>query len=232
MPKVNYISANDIAFAAQLQTFKTNIGSYATTLGVSPAQVAAQAADADYFGFVLACQQIMLNGSQQWTAWKKLTRAGGPVPPAGAPVAPVFPDTVAAVLPGIEARFRALVQQIKVHPNYNTSIGEALGIEGAEQVGPDLATVQPDITATIVGDHVEIGWTWMKFAAFLDQCELQVDRGDGQGRRLLAIDTTPGYNDTQPFPATPTKWTYWAIFRVGDAQVGLWSKPVTVTVSL
>ena len=63
-------------------------------------------------------------------------------------------------------------------------------------------------------------------------CELQVDRNDGKGRVVLAYDTTPGYNDTQPFPATPTKWTYWAIYRVGDSQVGLWSKPVTITVSL
>jgi hypothetical protein len=41
---------------------------------------------------------------------------------------------------------------------------------------------------------------------------------------------TPGYTDTQPFPAAPTKWTYRAIYRVGDSQVGLWSLPVSVTV--
>lgn len=230
MAKADYLSSNDNAFVAQLQTFKTNIGGYATTLGVGAGQVTAQAADADYLGYVVASQQIMGNGSQQWTSWKNYTRAGGPVPPAGEPVAPVFPTAVTAVAPGVEARFRALVKQIKANGNYNAAIGEALGIEGAQQTGPDLATIQPDITATIVGGHVEIGWGWGGQAAFLDQIELQVDRG--QGRGLLAIDTTPGYNDTQPFPATPAKWTYWAIFRVGDAQVGLWSKPVTITVSL
>jgi len=232
MPKSNYISTNDLAFVAQMITFKTNIGGYATTLAVSPAQVAAQAADTDSLGYVVACQQITGNAAQQWTAWKNYTRSGGPVPPTGAPVIPTFPTAVPAAPPGVEARFRALVKQIKANANYNSGIGEALGIEGAQLTGPDMATIQPDITATIVGSHVEIGWGFLGFGAFLDQCEIQVDRGDGKGRVLLAIDTTPGYNDTQSFPATPTKWTYYAIFRVGDSQVGLWSKPVTVTVSL
>ena len=62
----------------------------------------------------------------------------------------------------------------------------------------------------------------------LDLCELQVDRG--QGWQLLAMDTTPNYTDTAPFPATPTKWKYRAIYRVGDAQVGVWSGVVEIVV--
>src|SRR5438034_1360522 len=77
MPKSDYIHQNEDAFSAQLKTFKTNIGGYATTLGVTPAQVAGQAADSDYFAYVLACQATMRNGSQQWTAWKDLVRGGG-----------------------------------------------------------------------------------------------------------------------------------------------------------
>jgi hypothetical protein len=61
-------------------------------------------------------------------------------------------------------------------------------------------------------------------------CEIQVDRADGKGFVALAFDTTPGYVDSQPFPATPVKWTYQAIYRVGDARVGQWSKPVSITV--
>ena len=56
-----------------------------------------------------------------------------------------------------------------------------------------------------------------------------MDRGDGKGFIPLAFDTTPGYMDTQPFPAAPVKWTYRAIYRVDDNQVGQWSKPVSVT---
>ena len=54
--------------------------------------------------------------------------------------------------------------------------------------------------------------------------ELVVDRSDNKGEVLLAQDTTPNYTDTTPFPATPTKWTYRAIYRVGDSRVGQWSE--------
>ena len=56
--------------------------------------------------------------------------------------------------------------------------------------------------------------------------EIQVDRGDGKGWAFLTYDTTPNYTDTFPLPAAPTKWTY----RVGDAQVGVWSNTVEITV--
>lgn len=39
---------------------------------------------------------------------------------------------------------------------------------------------------------------------YLDMILLQVDR-DGKGFQFLANDTTPGYTDTMPFPATPIK---------------------------
>lgn len=66
MAKSDYLSPNDESFAAQLQTFKNTVGAYSVMLGLSPAQVTAQAADADYFQYVLACQSIMRNGGVQW----------------------------------------------------------------------------------------------------------------------------------------------------------------------
>ena len=101
---------------------------------------------------------------------------------------------------------------------------------GAQQSAPDFSTLQPIIDAQIGGNRVEVSWGWSGNAAFLDMIELQVDRGDGKGFVFLTYDTTPGYTDTAPLPATPVKWTYRDICRVGDAQVGVWSKPVSVTV--
>jgi hypothetical protein len=230
MAKTNYIAANDNAFAAQLNLFKNKIGDYAATVGVTAAQKTTQAADADYFNYLLQCQEMMQTGAQQWTAWKDLTRDGGTLPPTGAPVLPTLPAAVPSVAPGVEARFRALAKAIKAHANYNQSIGEALGIEGAQQVAPDLTVLKPEIQVLISGNRVEVDWGWQGNSAFLDLCELQVDRGDGKGFALLAYDTTPGYVDTAPFPATPTKWTYKAIYRVGDAQTGQWSNPVSLIV--
>lgn len=230
MRKSDPIKANDAAFNAQMQTFKNNIGDYATVLKLDPGQITGQAADADYFDYSLKCQAITIQTGQSWTAWKDLARDGGTPPPGGAPVMPKLPTVVPAVAPGIEARFRALVQLIKASPNYNEAIGKALGIEGAQQTGPDLTAVQPEIEAIINGTQVNVKWGWGGNSAYLDICEIQVDRGDGKGYVFLTFDTTPGYTDTQPFPATPTKWTYRAIYRVGDAQVGLWSLPVNITV--
>ncbi len=76
---------------------------------------------------------------------------------------------------------------------------------------------------------MEIPWGWQGHSAFLDLIQLEVDR-DGTGFKLLAYDTTPGDIDTEPFPATPTKWIYRAIYRVGDAQVGVWSDTKEIAV--
>jgi hypothetical protein len=49
-----------------------------------------------------------------------------------------------------------------------------------------------------------------------------VSNGAKRLRRLIS--------DSIHFPATPTKWKYRAIYRLDDAQVGLWSAEVSVTV--
>ena len=182
MPKSDYINPNDTAFSAQLQTFKNNIGGYATLLSATPAQVAAQAADAAYLAYVIACNDAVQNSAQQWTGWKNLVRGGGTVPAAGAPLAAVFPVTVAAVGLGVEVRFRALCQQIKMNPNYNVPMGEALGIEGPVHSPTPAATLQPAIEVHISGNHVLVKWGWQGNRAFIDMCEIEVDRGDEIGR--------------------------------------------------
>jgi len=77
---------------------------------------------------------------------------------------------------------------------------------------------------------VLLKWNFGGYAAWLDAIELQTDRADGKGYVSLAMDTTPGYTDTQPFPTTRTVWTYRAIFLLNDARVGVWSQPVSIAV--
>jgi hypothetical protein len=122
------------------------------------------------------------------------------------------------------------VQRIKAANGYTVPMGQALGIEGAVQTGPDMALIQAILTLTLQGNAVLVGWGWQGFSAFLDMLEIQVDRGDGKGFVFLTYDTTPNYTDTFPLPATPTKWKYRAIYRVGDAQVGVWSNEVSIVV--
>ena len=117
------------------------------------------------------------------------------------PAAPVLPAAVPPVDPGVEPRFRALAKQIQAHASFNTAIGEALGIEGPEQSGPEMATIQPAITAKTQGNTVLVGWDWSGQRAFLDICEIQVDRGGGAA--LSCSPTTPRQTTPTPRPSRP-----------------------------
>jgi hypothetical protein len=230
MRKSDPILQNDQAFAGQMQTFKSEIGNYATTLSLSADIIKGQAADADYFDYCVKCQHIMLSCGQQWTVWKDLTRDGGTPPPTGVPAMPTLPVAVPPVSPGVEARFRDLIQQIKLNPNYNVAMGQALGIEGAQETPPDMTSVQPPLTLTFKGNHVQVNSGWQGYSAYFDQIQHQVDRGDGKGLGLLAVTTSVHYIDPTPIPTTPARWTYRSVYLVNDVQVGQWSNPVSITV--
>jgi hypothetical protein len=144
--------------------------------------------------------------------------------------APPLPADVVAVNPGALTRIFAQVQSIKNSGKATDTISTNLGIVGGATASPDTSVVQPIISAKVSGSEVDLKWGWQGLSAWLDSCEIQVDRGDGKGFVLLTIDTTPNYTDTQPFPAAKAIWTYRAIYRVNDAQVGLWSQTVSVTV--
>jgi hypothetical protein len=124
----------------------------------------------------------------------------------------------------------ALVQTIKNSGKCTDAIGEDSGVIGSVASRLDLNTVVPVITAQVAGGAVHFGWGYNGNRSSLSGCEIQVDRGDGKGYGLQTVDTKPNYVDTQPFPATKTVWSYRAIYRVDDAEVGQWSKVVSVAV--
>ena len=236
MAKTDFVKVRDMDFITQMLLFKNIIGNYAALLELTPAEVAAQAVDGDYFNYIFECQQSIQSSSLAMTALKKTIRAGRtpPVPgvpgAASGPVFPAYPAAVPVAAAGVEGRFRALVKKIKLHPRYTLTIGEHLGIESPDHTAPDLNTVQPVIRLALSGNHVHVRWGWGGHSVYLDMIELEVDRGDGQGFGLLNFDTTPGYTDPAAMPAALTKWKYRAIYRVGDHRVGLWSNEASITV--
>ncbi len=236
MAKNDLIAKSDPAFAQQLQTFKNNIGEYAAWLGLTPEQVAAQAADADYYQSVVHGQQAMLSHSKAWTVLRKTLRKGdatltdSTTAPAANVPAYTPPPAPPPVAYGIESRFRPLVRQVKASVNYTTAIGKELGIEAVDHAAPDLNAVQPVITATVNGDHVEIGWDWQGQRAYLDLCVFEVNRNDGKGFVWLLSSTRPGSVDATRFPAATAHWQYRAIYQVGDKYVGQWSQTASVIV--
>ena len=226
MAKRYFLPDSNSGKALKFIQFKDNIGAYTTTFGLAAGDITQQGADALYFMALLPFADTVGNAARQWNAWKDTVLNGtiGTEPilitkPVG------FPGSVPA---GILARYLLLVNAIKAHKNYTTVIGDILGIEGPQETPPDFNTIQPVISALATASVVKLLWGWLGFRAFLAMCEIQVNRGSGW--TALVYDTTPNYEDTEPFPANPAVWKYRAIYRVADHQVGLWSLEVSVTV--
>ena len=222
--------ANQIAW---LLNFADKLPGHATVLGLTPAQVTALVADCLWLAYVL---QNWLNAVRTFslactqTATIAQTGTGSAAVALDTFTPPALPATVTPQLPGSLTRIFAAVQDLKNGHKLTDDIARELGILAGETAVPHLAALQPVLTLTVSGGKVEVKWGWTGHGASLDACEIQVDRGDGKGFNLLTIDTTPGYTDTQPFPAGKAVWTYKAIYRVDDQQVGQWSQPVSVAV--
>jgi hypothetical protein len=240
MTRQAYYPVQQAKQVAWLLNFANKLIARAGALSLGSGPVNAAVADCLWLAYLIqnwlpearswsqACTQA-LTAAQTGTGTTAQTLpvfAAPPLPPANAPL----PATV-AVLPGALTRIFALVSQIKTGGKLTDDIAQDLGIVGAADAGPDLTSIQPVFTLQLVAGKVVINWDFAGQSKFLDSCEIHVDRGDGKGAMLLTIDTTPGYTDTQPLPATAAKWTYTAIYRVGDEQVGQWSAPVSITVS-
>jgi hypothetical protein len=218
---------------AWLQNFADKLPGRATALGLAPALVIALVADALWLAYVLqnwldAVRAFSLGCTQ--TALAVQTGTGSAAVALNTFTAPALPTGVTPQLPGSLNRIFTAVQDIKNGHKCTDAIAAELGIVGSADAGPDLTTVQPVITAKISGSEVALKWGWQGNGAFLDACEIVVDRNDGKGYVPLTIDTTPNYNDTTPFPTAKAIWTYKAIYRLEDKQVGLWSQSVSVTV--
>jgi hypothetical protein len=216
-----------MSVVALIERLAAGLATYGAPLGFSTTEVTAVGTDATYARYVLTQQQRLRGAGQQWTVWKDILIDGGNGTTASVPVFPPAPATVPpAVAPGLVARLRATARRIKASPNYSAAIGSALGIEGAEETVPDLDTLRPELTLTVAGGQVRVGWTRGK----ADALELHVDR-DGKGFVFLAIDSVPDYIDTEVLPATPAEWKYKAIYRKEDERIGQWSLVVSITVS-
>ena len=214
-----------------LENLRNKLAGHAPTLGITQARCDAAIADARWIIYDIGS---WLPAVRAWQ--KSCTEAVDQAQfgeGADALVLPVFvpPALPAGVVPrppGAVNRLFDLIAEIKEADTYSQAIGIDLGAVGAGKTPPDLATLQPVIKATVAGNKVEIDWSWQGNSQFLDQLEIQVDRGNGW--QILTFDSTPGYTDTTPHPTTLTRWKYRAIYRVDDQQVGQWSAEVNVTV--
>ncbi len=151
-----------------------------------------------------------------------------------APVAPTFSSTPTntgiAIVPvaDIFGLAVSIGNMIKENPVYDPADGELLGLEGAEATLPDAATTKPDLTKSRMasGGRAEVVWVKGPFTGI----KIEVDRGDAQGVRFLAVDTEPDYIDSvRPAAGQTAIYKYRAIYLLGDEEYGQWSDWVELT---
>jgi len=233
MKKSNYYPAAQNDQIVWHTNFAGKLPGLAAVLNLTADQVKSAVADCGWMVYLL---QFWLPATRNWSQTGTAAMAEAQTGDGSALmvlpvfVAPALPTGVVPVNTGALNRIFALVQTIKNSGLCSDTNAGILGIVGSDQPGPDFTTLQPVISVSIVGGQVVVKWNFGGYSAFLDSCEIQVDRGDGKGFGLLTIDTTPGYTDTQPFPATKTVWTYRAIYQLNDARVGVWSQSVSIAV--
>ena len=133
MPDADYLPKADADFAIWLQNFSLKITTvYNTQFTISAGQITAIQNDAAMATYLInSYVKAFKTGTEDRVAYKslivdgKIGQVGGAVPSATIAV-PVAPANVVA--PGVKARIRLLVKQIKANSSYTTVIGEDLGI--------------------------------------------------------------------------------------------------------
>ncbi|MBI4930985.1 MAG: hypothetical protein HY841_09505, partial [Bacteroidetes bacterium] len=134
MAKGKYYPTEDEKIRQFLKNLNLKLPSYASTFGLTAAQLASVNADYLNFDYWLDQSNLFLTEKEERVSYKNLLH-DGPLgtPSSPAPVVPAVAAPPAGILPGIEPRTREIVQQIKNHPNYTDTIGKDLGIIGDEQ---------------------------------------------------------------------------------------------------
>ena len=231
MKRQNYYPSRQADQAVWLENFRLKLALHAAALGLSGQRVTDTIADARWLVYLIVSwlEAVRTHGKTATNTLNQALSGEGPLTlPTFTP--PPLPDGVTERPAGALNRIFDLVAEIKENNACPEPMCIDLGILGTPEAAVDLNTVRPEITTTVTAAGVQIGWGWQGLSKFLDQCEIQVDRGDGKGWVVLTYDTTPGYIDTTPFPTALTKWKYRAIYRVDDTPVGLWSSESSVSV--
>ena len=162
MAKSDYLAHDDEGRAQGFILFRDNIGQFLVPLGISATDpdIVQQALDATRFRAMVDFQATMQQAAQSWTAEKNYERDGTGTAPGGQNV-PVLPDKFPAAVPaGIIPRFRQIVRRLNGNSKFTDAMAKALGVQGTDQIAPDLTIVQPDIDVVISGNHVEVDWGW------------------------------------------------------------------------
>ena len=227
MPTSPYMPTDESGKADFLEHFAATLPKYIDILEIKTEDINSVQTDAINFRQALLEHGEWQSFAQHWTAFKNQLRDGEggeldwPVPPA--------PNSLhqLPVLAGIFPRISAFVAHLKTKKKFTTAIGQDLWIIGPAQV-TDPTTWKPILHVQLKAGHPVILWTKGKASAI----EIWVDRGDGNGFVLLAVNNEPNTTDPAPLPppGTSATWRYKAIYRLHDEPVGQWSDVMSISV--
>jgi len=204
--------------------FASKIGGYASTLGLTPAEVTQVQTDNTVVQLVINGAEIRKADYQEWVAFRDLVLhapLGTPMPSVPTPgnVGAIPNGAAAAIIP----RTRALVQRLKAHPNYTRAIGEDLGIEPPTSAPPDRPTLKARSETAF---RVRLTFTMHRYPMI----EIQSRRGDETAFTTIAYDTSSPYIDgREPLEAGRAETReYRARYMDRDNQpIGDWSDIVS-----
>jgi hypothetical protein len=224
---ISYMPNGDTDRVAWLHNFSTKLPLYASLFNISQQELEEVQKGAVMFRYIInmleACRQSVIN----LTGYKNLMKhAAAQQAPGPVPVMPVLPAP-GAIPQGLFDRISRLVKRIKAHVNYNEAPGKDLGIIATPRRA-DHSSMQPVLKLVLHAGRPVI--SCKKGAA--DGMDLYVDRNDGAGFILLAQLMLLKYTDKALLPEqTPVaEWSYKAMYRKGDKNIGEISKVVSVVV--
>jgi hypothetical protein len=224
----SYLESTDEKLALQLDNFSSKMDGYAALFGITAPEVASLTGDSNYYSWAVNSHLKIETNKKDWTLFKNILKKGEEnVTANAAPTTPVLIASPTAVAPGVVYRFTTMVNRIKAHANYTTSIGQNLGIEKKASAPLNKDTAQPVLKAIIRGGKVNLMWKKGKYSGIL------IEKDSGNGFAMLDRDFVPDFIDQSPYPAQGQSaiWKYRASYLVADDKVGVWSDVVTITVA-
>lgn len=214
----DYLPKADSDLLVWLNNFQSKFGTYAPTLGFTPAEVTGVTDDYNMLAFAVHAAEVLRNQSQAHTSFKN-TLIDGPIGAAqpAVPSIPPLPVPATMVQAGIAPRMRAMVQIIKARANYTESLGTDLGIIASASAAAPPS--KPTATATAEpGSAVRIDWVKAGF----DGVIVEGQRGQETVWTSLGTDLRSPYDDTRaPLQlGVPEPRRYRLRYLKGDTPTG------------
>lgn len=245
MSKKYYLPFQDGQKVEWFQHLSSKIDTYSAKYGLSLAEVNFIKAAALYLTFWYDQVLAIKATGKKITGFKNEILNGFPAggSPSVTPADISFAGAPPAVPHGIIRKVTSIVNRIKKHSDYTTNDGDDMKIEGAEPEDIDIDMLKPVFKIELNNGHPEIIWTKGGIATAI---RIDVQRSTNIAPpspvpvpnpddlyRFQAIDTVPNYIDNTPLPGfrQAQVWTYRIKYMIDDVEVGLWSDPVSITVT-